>query len=110
MFSCIFYVLTGVLCPVLDEQFSCQLLTQDKPVVCACHQFPACVCGSAAKTEQEDRQRETSELREETAVASLSASEWLSSGFVSAAALQSSHNLWVWDYHGRAINRLKSLV
>lgn len=44
-------------------------------MVCACHQFPACVCGSAAKTEQEDSRRETSELREETAVASLSASE-----------------------------------
>lgn len=70
-------------------------LPQDKPEVCVCHQFPACVCGSG-KTEQEDRRRETSEVREETAAASSSASEWLSSGFVSAAALQSSHSRWVW--------------
>lgn len=40
---------------------------------------------------------ETSEQREETAAASSLASEWLSSGFVSVAALQSSHSLWVWN-------------
>lgn len=38
------------------------------------YQFLAGVCGSA-KTEQEGRRSKTSELREETAVASLSASE-----------------------------------
>lgn len=58
--------------------------------------FLSYVCGSG-RGKQEDGLCETSELREETAAASLSASEWLSSGFVSAAALPSSHSRWVWD-------------
>lgn len=35
---------------------------------------------------------------QETAAASLAATEWLSSGFVSAAALLSSHSRWVWEH------------
>lgn len=35
---------------------------------------------------------------EETAAASLAATEWLSSGFVSAAALLSNHSRWVWKH------------
>lgn len=40
---------------------------------------------------------------EETAAASLAATEWLSSGFVSAAALLSNHSRWVWE-HGCQIS------
>lgn len=94
---------TGVCRPVLGtEQLLCQQFTQDKPAARVCRQFPPCVCGSG-NTEQEDRREETSEQGEETAAASSSASEWLSSGFASAAALQSSHNLWVWNEHGGRI-------
>lgn len=35
---------------------------------------------------------------EETAAASLAPTEWLSSGFVSAAALLSNHSRWVWEH------------
>lgn len=67
------HVLIGVCGLVLGGQFSCQRFSRDKPVV-DIYQFLAGVCGPA-KTEQEGRRSKTSELREETAVASLSASE-----------------------------------
>lgn len=62
--------------------FGADRLPQDKAEACVCRRFPVCVCGSG-DSEQEDggrgREREThtetSELREETAAASLSASE-----------------------------------
>lgn len=72
MLRCFFFLLlAGVCCPVLGEQFLCQRFTPEKPEACVCHQFPERVCGSV-KAEQEDRRCETSELREETAVASAS--------------------------------------
>lgn len=60
--------------------FGADRLPQDKAEACVCRRFPVCVCGSG-DSEQEDGGRgrethtETSELREETAAASLSASE-----------------------------------
>ena len=83
--------------PVLGVQFSrASCLPQRNQwraaVICFLQVFGALV------TLNRKRDCETSGLREETAAASSSASEWLSSGFVSAAALQSSHSLWVWNY------------
>lgn len=80
---------SGVCCPFLGEQFLGQCFTPEKKRAVSVIGFRRVFASLVTLNRKTDA--------EETAVASSSALGWLSSGFVSAAALQSSHSLWVWN-------------